>query len=132
MCREKNEGCQGCSSDLGTFPHRIPLTVTTVKFPAPVFTTKGRVATAPFADMSVKTALLGAGPVKVARIENKVTLARLKVVFPSEDGRFSPGQTLLVRSSLYTAMWAKEIQEHEGVQFILVPDDKVEVVVNGD
>ena len=95
----------------------------------PVRTTKGRVATEPFPDMSVKISRQGVGPVKVARVENQVTLVPLKVLFRSEDGRFLSGQTVYVRGNLYTQPWAKEMQEISGIKFIVVPENFVEVIL---
>ena len=96
------------------------------------FSAKGRIATQPFRDMSVKTSINGAGAVKVARIENKVTLTPLMVVFDSEDERVTEGDVILVKSSCYTAPWAKEIYSTGEFEFILVPDGAVEVICEGE
>lgn len=89
-----------------------------------------KVAVEPFPDMAVKTTAQGQGAVKVARIENKVGLTRLRVVFPSDDGRFRTGQLVWVRSDLYLQNWAKEKHQVEGVEFILMPESHVEVLYN--
>jgi hypothetical protein len=88
-----------------------------------------KVAVSPFPDMSVKTSAQGQGAVKVGRIENKVKLVELSVVFPSEDGRFMSGYKVLVRGDLYLQSWAKEIQEFDGCQYILVPESFVEALI---
>jgi hypothetical protein len=93
-----------------------------------ILTTKN-VAVEPFPDMSIKTTAQGAGTVKVVRIENKVTLTRLYVVFPSEDGRFSPGDGVLVRSDLFVQPFAKERHELDGKSFILLPENYVEAII---
>jgi hypothetical protein len=90
---------------------------------------KGKVAVASFPDMSVKTTVRGAGSVKVAYIENKTELVHLPVLFYTEDARFGPGDTVLVRGSHFTAPWAKEIFEHDGQKFILVPETYVEAFI---
>lgn len=92
-------------------------------------TLRGRIATEPFPDMSVKTATVGTGPVKVARIENKSSLVPLRVVMDCEDGRFHVGDMVLVKGSNYTALWAKEIHDTvDGIKYILIPEAFVEVV----
>lgn len=89
---------------------------------------KGRVACTPFPDMAVKTAVLGQGTVKVARIENKVSLVAMKVVMPTEDFRFVEGDVAYVRGNHYTQVWAKEIfQTPSGTDYILVPENLIEV-----
>lgn len=91
-----------------------------------------KIAVEPFPDMSVKTTAQGQGTVKVARIENKVGLTRLRVLFPTEDGRFLPGQTVLVRSDLFLQPWAKErhqLGDLNKTEFILLPEGNVEAVI---
>lgn len=105
----------------------------TYKFYPPQYprfvTMNKKVAVSPFPDMSVKTSAQGQGAVKVGRIENKVKLVTLSVLFPSEDGRFAPGSKILVRGDLYLQSWAKEIQEFDGHQYILVPENFVEALI---
>jgi hypothetical protein len=96
-----------------------------------IYSAKGKVAVEPFPDMSVKTTAQGAGSVKVARIETKVALVPLKVVWHSEDGRFFPTNTVYVKGSHFTQPWAKEVHEIDGEKFILIPDSVVEAVNNG-
>lgn len=99
-------------------------------YSVPVFrTVNKKVAVAPFGDMSIKTSTQGAGTVKVARIDNKVTLTRLRVMFSSEDGRFNPGDEVMVRSDLYVQPWAKEHHEFEGKTFMLLPENYVEAII---
>lgn len=92
-----------------------------------VYSVKGKVATEPFQDTSVKTSLNGEGSVRVARIENKVSLVPLAVVFDSEDGRWKAGDVVYVKGNLFTQMWAKEFfKTPEDKTFILMPDGCVE------
>jgi hypothetical protein len=88
---------------------------------------KGKVAVEAFPDMSVKTSLGGSGSVKVARIENRVSLVPLKVVLLTEDSRFTPGDIVYVRGSHYTQPWAKEVHVVNGKTFILIPDTAIEI-----
>ena len=95
-----------------------------------VYTQNKKVAVEPFADTAVKTSARGIGSVKVARIENKVELVALKVVFPTEDNRFRAGMSVLVRGDLFTQIWAKEKHVVNGHEFILMPEAHVEMVLN--
>ena len=95
----------------------------------PLTTTKSKVAVAPFADMSVRTVARGEGAIKVGLVENRSSMTQLAVLFPTADGTYKPGMSILLRSNLYTSPWAKEVQEFEGVKFILVPVDHVEATV---
>lgn len=92
-------------------------------------TTNKKVAVEPFGDMSVKTSAQGQGAVKVARIENKVTLTRLKVLFSTEDDTIHPGDEVMVRSDLFLQGWAKERHEFEGKTFILLPEQYIEAII---
>ena len=89
-------------------------------------TSKGKVACTQFPDMSVRTGTRGEGAVKVGLIENKLSLCKLTVVLPTEDGRFSKGDTVYVYSKLYTQPWAKELLTIGEQQFILVPELAIE------
>lgn len=102
-----------------------------------ILTYNQKIACQPFPDMSVKTSLQGSGPVKVARIENKVSLVPLKVVasaasttdFPVQPKAIWPGDTVFIRGSHYTQPWAKEVFTVDGLEpFILVPESAVELV----
>jgi hypothetical protein len=94
----------------------------------PIRSVKGKVAVTPFVDTTVKTTQRGTGTVKVAFIENKVSLTSLEVVFDSEDLRFRAGQKVWVASSLYTQPWAKNVLEIDGKALILLPETLVELV----
>jgi hypothetical protein len=89
---------------------------------------KGKIAVTPFPDMSVKTSSQGTGSVKVARIDNKITVVPLTVLFPSEDSRFFTGDVVFVKGNNYTLPWAKDVYEVDGRSFILIPDSVVELV----
>jgi hypothetical protein len=89
-------------------------------------TTRGKVAVTPFPDQSVKTAVVGDGLLKAMRIENRASLAALKVLFGTEDGRWSPGYIVYVHAKQYVQPWAKEVLEYAGMKFILVPDTFIE------
>lgn len=90
-------------------------------------TKNGKIAVNPFVDTSVKTSLHGTSSIKVARIENKVSLVAADVLFDSEE--YKAGTKVLVRGDLYLQPWAKEVFTFEGVQYILMPKDKVEAVI---
>jgi len=88
-----------------------------------------KVAVEPFQDMAVKTVKHGQGAVGVARIENRISLTPLKVLFGTNDGTFREGDVVYVRSNLYTVEWAKERHEFEGKTFMLLPEQYVEAVI---
>jgi len=96
----------------------------------PVYTQNKKIAVEPFQKTAVETSARGSGSVKVARIENKVELMTLKVVFPTEDNRFRAGMSVLVRGDLFTQPWAKEKHVIGGQEFILLPEQNVEVVLD--
>jgi hypothetical protein len=98
--------------------------------PRPVYTQNKKVAVEPFKKTAVETSARGAGTVKVARIENKVELVALKVVFPTEDNRFRVGMSVLVRGDLFVQIWAKEKHVIDGQEFILLPETAVEMVLD--
>lgn len=85
----------------------------------------------PMHDMATKTVLEGAGTVKVARLDNKISLVELKVLTDYHTGRWglSPGDSVFVRGASYTSQWAKEIFTLPDLpEFILVPEVAVEIV----
>jgi hypothetical protein len=89
----------------------------------------------PMKDMSVKTVLEGAGAVKVARIDNKVSLVTLKVLKEYATDRFTmtKDDLVYVRGSCYTQPWAKEVfRLEDGTEFILVPESAVEFFGKND
>ena len=86
------------------------------------------VAVEPFPDMSVKLQSHGDGAIKATRIENKVAGVWLKVIFASENFRFSPGMKVMVHGKQFGMPWAKEVQEFEGRRFILVPEKEIMVI----
>jgi hypothetical protein len=98
-------------------------------FPS-VYTQNKKVAVEPFTDTYVKTSTEGKGHIKVLKIENKVNLVALKVVFPTEDNRFRKGMSVMVRGDLFTQFWAKEKHVVDGQEFILLPEASVEMVLN--
>lgn len=94
-----------------------------------IHTYNNKIACKPFPDMSVKTSLQGSGPVKVARIENKVSLVPLEVLVGPAHGGLQPGDTVFVRGSHYTQPWAKEVFTVDQLEpFILIPESAVELV----
>jgi hypothetical protein len=95
-------------------------------------TVKNKVACSPFPDQSVKTSIVGDGAVKAMRIENRSSLAPLKVLYATEDGRWSQGDVVYVHAKQYTQPWAKEVLELAGVKFILVPDTFIECFVSAE
>jgi len=83
----------------------------------------------PMKDTSVKTVLEGSGTVKVARIDNKVSIVSLRVLKEYATERFTMtlDDLVYVRASSYTQPWAKEIfRLEDGTEFILVPESAVE------
>jgi hypothetical protein len=116
--------------------------------------TYSKVAVEPFVDASAKTELvfdseltrsmdrqlekLGAKPERygVAKISNtKTELVKLKLVanavFPVATNlvRLQAGAEVLVRASDYAAPWGKEVFEYGGKKFILIPSDRIEMVL---
>ncbi len=85
----------------------------------------------PMRDMATKTVLEGAGTVKVARLDNKISLVELKVLteYATERWTLVPGDSVFVRGTSYTSQWAKEIFTLPDLpEFILVPEVAVEIV----
>lgn len=93
-----------------------------------VVTPPGFVATEPFPNMSVNVQTHGEGSVKVARIENKTAGVWLKVVYTQENQRIYAGQKVMVHGKQFVQHWAKDIQELDGVKFILVPEKEIMVI----
>jgi hypothetical protein len=81
------------------------------------------VACSPFPKMYVEK-VISSG---MARVDKKVNLQELKVVFSSES--LISGQKVLVRGDTVTQHWAKEIFSLEGLEFILVPESAIMVVL---
>lgn len=66
-------------------------------------------------------------------VKNKLSLVPLKVVFGNENSTgttiYAPTHsTAFVRGDSVTQLWAKEIYEVDGIQFILAPVDAVQLV----
>ena len=97
--------------------------------PIGLVTWNHKVAVEPFEDMSVKTTARGGGVVKVGVVETKVTMTKLKVVFPSQDGKFWLGMEVMVKSSEFAQVYAKNVYEHDGKKFILLPESAIEAVI---
>ena len=93
-----------------------------------VVTAPGFIATEPFPDMSVNVQAHGQGAVKVARIENKTAGVWLKVIYTQETQRVGAGSKIMVHGKQFTQHWARDVQELDGVKFILVPEKEIMVI----
>jgi hypothetical protein len=81
----------------------------------------------PFPQKAVKPVTLKGGLIGVAQ---KVELTPLKVMVPSEDGRFTPGMTVYVRGDLSAQDFSGNIQTIAGLTFILLPESYVQLVID--
>jgi hypothetical protein len=90
-----------------------------------MFTTNKIIAVEPMPAKSIKQTVMKGGLIGVAQ---KVELIGLKVILPSEDGRFLPGMKVYVRGDLSVESFSANIQEIEGVTFILLPENYIQLV----
>jgi hypothetical protein len=98
--------------------------------------TFNKVACEPFPDKAVRVETKGDGEFKVATVANtKSTLVRLKVLM---DARFTIGNSVShvllekgsgvwVRADLYASDYGKTVFDLDGLKFILLPADRIEV-----
>lgn len=86
------------------------------------------VAVEPFPNKSIKPVAMKGGLIGVAQ---KVELTPLKVILGSEDGRFTPGMTVWVRGDLSAHDFSANIQNIDGLSFILLSDSYVQFFENG-
>lgn len=98
------------------------------------WTTKNFVALSPFSnqDIQVKTTVdTGGKKYGVARVENLSSMVELEVIFSTEDGRFSPGDRVLVSGDLSRSPWAAPtvVQDFNGRRYMIAPVEIVRVVL---
>lgn len=85
------------------------------------------VAVEPLPPKSIKQTTLKGGLMGIAQ---KVELIGLKVILNSDDGKFKAGQRVFVRGDLSAQDLGANIQEINGLTFVLIPDSYVQLVVN--
>lgn len=92
-------------------------------FSYPRFTVPNKhIAVEPFPSQSLEKEIKGG----VLVLKQKGSLQQLRVIFGNED--YAIGQAVYLRSERYTATWAKEVFEVEGVRFIVIPETEVLLV----
>ena len=92
-----------------------------------MYTQNKQVAVTPFPTRSIEQTVLKGGLIGVAQ---KVRLTELTVVLPTEDGKFRPGMRVFVRGDLAVQEFSANIHEIEGKTFILLDDNKIQLVID--
>ncbi len=85
-----------------------------------IHTVNKKLAVAPFAIREVKTKRVSG----VALMEHLVQLEKTTVLFPNQLG-VPPGTVIYVAGENVKHKWASEVFTHDGVQFIVLPEDLV-------
>lgn len=79
------------------------------------------VACAPFQTTSIRAEVKRG----VALIQQKHELTKLKVVLPSRDDRYFPGDDIWVLGEAMKHAYAEQVFQQDGISFILVPYDVI-------
>lgn len=85
------------------------------------------IATEPLPPKSIKQTTMKGGLIGVAQ---KIELMELKVIYQSEDGKYTPGMKVYVRGDLTLEHFGGVIHELNGVQFVLIPDKYIQLAIS--
>ncbi len=83
------------------------------------------VATEPFEKTSMTPQIRNG----MALIEQKIKLTALKVVVGNQTGTINKGDIVYLDGTCYTSPWAKKVMQLGEMDFILVPEEFVQLVM---
>lgn len=86
----------------------------------------GSIAIEPFKNTDVKTQVRSG----FAVVEQKHTLAKVKVIHGNYSGTIQSGATIWVLAELFKQPWASKIYTNDNELFILMPEQFVLIVEN--